>query len=73
MAAVWILLSKTSHPAEVIESSLEQGVKTVSLPFDISADYVPDILKPADDEVLKFTQVLPLKHRYKHIERPLRN
>lgn len=59
MAAVWILLSKTSHPAELIESSLEQGVKTVSLPFDISADYVPDILTPADDEVLKLTLGLP--------------
>ena len=58
MAAVWILLSKTSHLAEVIESSLEKGVKTVSLPFDISADYVPDILKPADDAVLKLTQGL---------------
>ncbi|MEK6672147.1 MAG: sigma-54 factor interaction domain-containing protein, partial [Nitrospirota bacterium] len=59
MAAVWILLSKTSHPAELIESSLEQGLKTVSLPFDISADYVPDILKPDDDEILKLTQGLP--------------
>ena len=59
MAAIWILLSKTSHPAELIESSQEKGVRTVSLPFDISADYVPDILKPADDEVLKLTQGLP--------------
>lgn len=59
MAAIWILLSKTSNPAELIESSPEKGVKTVSLPFDISADYVPDILKPADDQLLKLTQGLP--------------
>lgn len=59
MAAVWIILSKTSHPAEVIESSQEKGVNTVSFPFDIAADYVPDILKPADDEILKLTQGLP--------------
>jgi len=58
MAAVWIILSKTSYPAELIESSLEKGVKTVSLPFEISADYVPDILKPPDDEILKLTQGL---------------
>jgi len=58
MASVWIILSKTSHPAELIESSVERGVRTVSLPFDISADYVPDILKPADDVVLKLTQGL---------------
>ncbi|MBI5847190.1 MAG: sigma 54-interacting transcriptional regulator [Nitrospirae bacterium] len=77
MAAVWILLSKTSHPAELIESSQEKGVKTVSLPFEISADYVPDILKPADDEILKLTQGLPpespefgaIIHRCKEMKR----
>jgi DNA-binding NtrC family response regulator len=77
MAAVWILLSNSSHPAELIQSSLEQGLKTVSLPFDISADYIPDILKPADDEILKLTQGLPpeslefgaIIHRSKEIKR----
>lgn len=77
MAAIWILLSKTSHPAEIIESSPEQGVKIVSLPFDISADYVPDILKPADDDLLKLTQGLPpespefgsIIHRSKEMKR----
>lgn len=59
MAAVWILLSKTIHTAELIESSPEQGLKTISLPFDISADFLPDILKPSDDEILKLTQGLP--------------
>ncbi len=77
MAAVWILLSKTSYPAELIESSQEKGLKTVSLPFEISADYVPDILKPADDEILKLTQGLPpespeftaIIHRCKEMKR----
>jgi len=59
MAAIWIIISKTTHPAEVIESSQEKGVKTTILPFDISADYVPDIARPADDEILKLTQGLP--------------
>jgi len=58
MAAVWIILSKTLYPAEIIESSLEKGVQTVSLPFEISADYVPDIVIPADDQLLKLTQGL---------------
>ena len=58
MAAVWIILAKTSHPAELIESSREKGLKTVSLPFDISAEYIPDILKPSDDEILALTQGL---------------
>jgi DNA-binding NtrC family response regulator len=77
MGAVWIILAKTSNPAELIESSPEQGVKTVSLPFEISADYVPDILKPSDDEVLKLTQGLPpespefgaIIHRCKEMKR----
>lgn len=59
MASVWIILAKTSHPAELIQSSPEEGLKTVSFPFEISADYVPDILKPADDKILKLTQGLP--------------
>ena len=58
MAAVWIILAKTSHPAELIESSQEKGLKTVSLPFDISAEYIPDILMPSDDEILALTQGL---------------
>ena len=38
MAAVWILLGKTRFPAELIESSRDHGVRTASVPFDISAD-----------------------------------
>ena len=37
LAAVWILLAKTSHPAELIQSSVQQGVQTVSFPFDLPA------------------------------------
>lgn len=77
MAAVWIILSKTSYPAELIETSQEQGLKTVSLPFEISADYVPDILKPTDDVIMKLTQGLPpespefgaIIHRCKEMKR----
>jgi hypothetical protein len=32
MAAVWVLLGKTVFSAELIESSREQGVKTVTVP-----------------------------------------
>lgn len=77
MAAVWILLSKTSYPAELIETSPEHGLKTVSFPFEIAADYVPDILRPADDEILELTQGLPpespefsaIIHRCKEMKR----
>ncbi len=59
MAAIWIILAKTSYPGEMIESSPEQGVKTVSLPFDIAADYLPDIVQQRDDEIVRLTQGLP--------------
>jgi transcriptional regulator with PAS, ATPase and Fis domain len=48
MAAVWILISKTIYPAELIESSRDHGVHTVSIPFDISADFIPDLLRKSD-------------------------
>lgn len=59
MAAVWIILAKTSCPAELIESSQEKGVRTVSLPFEISADYLPEAVKPSDDEMVRLAQGLP--------------
>ena len=48
MAAVWILLAKTRFPAELIESSKEHGVHTASVPFDISADFIPDLFRKPD-------------------------
>ena len=45
MAAVWIILSKTRFPAELIESSPKHGVRTASVPFDISAEFIPDLLR----------------------------
>jgi hypothetical protein len=41
MAAVWILLAKTRYPARLIESSREHGVKEVSIPFDLTAEFLP--------------------------------
>ena len=42
MAAVWIILAKTKYPAELIESSVAAGVQTVSIPFQMSAEFLPD-------------------------------
>jgi DNA-binding NtrC family response regulator len=51
MAAVWILLGKTRFPAELIESSKEHGVRTASVPFEISADFIPDLLREQDERL----------------------
>lgn len=58
MAAVWILLAKTSYPAELIQSSAEHGVQTVSFPFDLAVDYLPD-LRGAHNDLDRLTQGLP--------------
>lgn len=48
MAAVWILMAKTVFSADMIESSKEQGVRRVVVPFDISADFTPDLYRKSD-------------------------
>ena len=54
MALSWIILQQSEYPdAELIEASPEAGVVTVDVPFEISADYVPDSLdriKPSGTE-----------------------
>ncbi|WOX05967.1 sigma-54 interaction domain-containing protein [Microbulbifer pacificus] len=41
MQAVWILLGKTRFPATFWQSSLEEGVQRVEIPFEIAAEYLP--------------------------------
>ena len=59
MAAVWIILAKTRFPAELIESSKEHGVRTASVPFDIAADFLPDLLARPDRELERLAAGLP--------------
>lgn len=59
MAAVWILLAKTRFPAELIESSREHGVSTATVPFDISADFIPDLLRKPDQTLERLAAGLP--------------
>ena len=61
MAAVWIILSKTRFPAELVESSKEKGLSTASVPFDISADYIPDLLSKPDDDLVKLSDGLEIE------------
>jgi transcriptional regulator with PAS, ATPase and Fis domain len=59
MAAVWILLGKTRFPAELIESSKDHGVRTASVPFDISADFIPDLLREQDERLRQGSAGVP--------------
>jgi len=59
MAAIWLLLAKTRYDAELIESSREQGVRTVEIPFDLAAEFTPLSTKQADDALARLVQGLP--------------
>lgn len=59
MGAVWVLLAKTAFPAELIESSKEEGVRTISIPFEIAADYIPTRDIESDEEIRRLTRGLP--------------
>lgn len=59
MAAIWILLAKSIFPAELIESSIQEGVHTASVPFDISAEFLPDLLRGLDDRLARIAASLP--------------
>jgi DNA-binding NtrC family response regulator len=59
MAAVWIILGKTRFPAELIESSKEHGVRTAAVPFDISADFLPDVMRAQDERLREGSAAAP--------------
>ena len=59
MAAVWVILAKTRFPATIIESSEKHGVRKVSVPFDISADFLTDVLRQPDQELERLSAGLP--------------
>ena len=59
MQAVWMLLAKTRYPAELVQSHEKTGVRTVSVPFDIAAEYVPALLRETDDKLTRLTAGLP--------------
>lgn len=59
MAAIWLLLAKTRYPARLIESSREHGVKEVSIPFELSAEFVPLANRQADDALARLMMGLP--------------
>ena len=58
MSAVWIL-AKTRFRATIIESSEDHGVREVSVPFDISAEFLADLLRQPDRELERLSAGLP--------------
>lgn len=59
MAAIWLLLAKTTHPARLIETSRERGVREVNVPFELSAEFTPSTDRRADEALARLMQGLP--------------
>ena len=51
MTAVWVLLSQTRFPAALLQSSRQNGVEDVVLPFDVSVDFLPEVLAERDRQL----------------------
>lgn len=54
MASVWIMLAKTRFKADLIESSKEAGIQKVNVPFDISVEFIPELLRQSDEKIQSF-------------------
>lgn len=59
MAAVWIILSRTKFQAELIESSKAYGVRSVEFPFDLAAEYLPDVVRHKDARLERISAAQP--------------
>ncbi|MDB4324739.1 sigma-54 dependent transcriptional regulator [bacterium] len=59
MSAIWVILGKTRFPATLIQTSIEAGVEVASVPFDLSADFIPDLLRSADERLTDLSRGLP--------------
>ena len=59
MQAVWIIVAKTRYAATLIQSSRESGLQTASIPFDISAEFLPEMQRRPDERIERLTAGLP--------------
>jgi transcriptional regulator with PAS, ATPase and Fis domain len=50
MSAIWIILGRTKYPARLIQSSRERGVEEADVPFDIAAEFIPELVRAADQK-----------------------
>lgn len=51
MASVSVLVGKTIFPATFLQTSEAHGVSQVNIPFDIAADFIPDVSRALDKKL----------------------
>ena len=54
MATIWVILANTKFDAKLLQSSPQMGVQDVDFPFDISADYLPELLKKSGQNIVSY-------------------
>jgi len=54
MATIWVILANSIFDAKLLQSSPERGVQDVDFPFDISADYLPELLKKSGQTIVTY-------------------
>jgi len=59
MAAIWLVLAKTKYPAALIETSQERGTRNVVFPFDLAADFLPDLIRRQDEVLARLVEGNP--------------
>lgn len=59
MQLTWVLIALSRHPAKLISSSKEAGVQYVNLPFEISAEYVGNLVRESSRRLSLLADGLP--------------
>jgi len=59
MTAIWIILAKTRFSADLIETSVQEGIRDTNIPFEIAAEFIPDLLREPDRVLRERTAALP--------------
>lgn len=59
MTAIWIILAKTRFSANLIETSVQDGIRDTKIPFEIAAEFIPDLLREPDKALRDRTAALP--------------
>jgi DNA-binding NtrC family response regulator len=59
MSTVWVLLGKTRYDATLLQASPEEGVVPVAIPFELTAAFLPDLLRARDEALARHLRAAP--------------
>jgi len=62
MQAMWILIGSARYRARFLETSRERGPRMVEIPFEISVEFLPDLLRSSDRHLEHSSDARPPEH-----------